>query len=179
MEGAQEAFRSCLLADLNQLASEAKRPDSLAGQLTGWISGPEHPLVKDAAERVISKLSEASWTDTLLDVEVSFSCMSNQQPINLRAIHEGKLQWQALSLGCCRRHCALTSSLARPKAPNWPTQALPAFKNCLPATIFIALPTPSSSRSWSRYFQASNWACCFLISTTQAAHVARPGLITS
>lgn len=71
MEGAQEALRSCLIADLSQLALEAKRPESLAGQLTGWISGPEHPAVKDAAEKTIRDLSEPSWAETLADNEVS------------------------------------------------------------------------------------------------------------
>ena len=73
MNGSQEALRACLLTDLSQLALEAKRPDSLAGQLTGWISGPEHPSVKDAAEKVIQQLSEGSWAGLLADTEVSFS----------------------------------------------------------------------------------------------------------
>ena len=70
MARAKEAYRSCLLADLNALASDAKRPDSLAGQLTGWISGPEHPSVKDAAEKVIRELGGDSWVDVLNDSEV-------------------------------------------------------------------------------------------------------------
>ena len=70
MNGSQEALRASLLTDLNQLALEAKRPDSLAGQITGWISGPEHPSVKDAAEKVIRQLSESSWTELVADTEV-------------------------------------------------------------------------------------------------------------
>jgi hypothetical protein len=66
----EEAHRACLLGDLKVLAQEAKRPESLAGQLTGWISGPEHPAVKDAAEKVIQRLEEDSWIDVLVDNEV-------------------------------------------------------------------------------------------------------------
>ena len=47
-------------ADLRALSAEAKRTDSVAGHLTGWFSGPEHPHVKDAAERTMLKLRSMS-----------------------------------------------------------------------------------------------------------------------
>ena len=72
-----EAHRACLIGDLRILAQEAKRPESLAGQLTGWISGPEHPVVKDAAEKVLQSLEDDSWAETLADSEVlTTSCKS-------------------------------------------------------------------------------------------------------
>ncbi len=66
----EEAHRISLIGDLKVLAQEAKRPESLAGQLTGWISGPEHPSVKDAAEKVIQRLEEDGWVEFLDDNEV-------------------------------------------------------------------------------------------------------------
>lgn len=78
MSAAKEAYRSCLLADLTSLASEAKRPDSLAGQLTGWISGPEHPTVKEAADKAIQQLTGDSWAGFLEDSEVSSFAWSSQ-----------------------------------------------------------------------------------------------------
>jgi len=76
----EEAHRACLISDLKVLAQEAKRPESLAGQLTGWISGPEHPAVKDAAEKVLQRLEEDSWIEVLADSEVptTSSCPSVQ-----------------------------------------------------------------------------------------------------
>lgn len=52
----QDAFLAGLEADLRSLSQEARRSDSLAGQLTGWLSGPEHPAIKEAAERAMLKL---------------------------------------------------------------------------------------------------------------------------
>lgn len=52
----QDAFLAGLEADLRALSNEARRSDSLAGQLTGWLSGPEHPAIKEAAERAMLKL---------------------------------------------------------------------------------------------------------------------------
>lgn len=70
MPAGQDELKRGLVADLRTLSLEAKRPDSIAGQLTGWISGPEHPHIKDAAEAVIRKLSEGSEDPPLRDSEV-------------------------------------------------------------------------------------------------------------
>ena len=51
-----EAIASTLESDLRTLSSEARRADGLASQLTGWLSGPEHPQIKEAAERAILSL---------------------------------------------------------------------------------------------------------------------------
>ena len=56
-----------MVADLRLLAQEAKRPDNL---LTGWISGPEHPAIRDAAENVAQQLTQNNWRDVLTDYEV-------------------------------------------------------------------------------------------------------------
>ena len=61
-----EAFFGALEADLRLLSSEARRPDSLAGQLTGWLSGPEHPLIKEAAERAVLKLQSGVGAEDAL-----------------------------------------------------------------------------------------------------------------
>ena len=51
-----EAIAGTLESDLRLLSSEARRADGLASQLTGWLSGPEHPQIKEAAERAILRL---------------------------------------------------------------------------------------------------------------------------
>lgn len=56
---AQDAFLAGLEADLRALSQEARRSDSLAGQLTGWLSGAEHPAIKESAERAMLKLRSA------------------------------------------------------------------------------------------------------------------------
>ena len=56
-----------MIADLRQLAQEAKRPDNL---ITGWISGPEHPAIRDATENVAQQLNQNNWRDVLTDYEV-------------------------------------------------------------------------------------------------------------
>ena len=53
---ATEAITGALESDLRLLSSEARRADGLASQLTGWLSGPEHPQIKEAAERAILRL---------------------------------------------------------------------------------------------------------------------------
>jgi hypothetical protein len=45
-----------LEADLRLLSSESRRSESITGQLTGWLSGPEHPQIKESAERAMLKL---------------------------------------------------------------------------------------------------------------------------
>lgn len=57
---AGEGFLAVLETDLRLLSSEARRPDSFAGQLSGWLSGSEHPEVKEAAERAVLKLRSLS-----------------------------------------------------------------------------------------------------------------------
>lgn len=51
-----EAITGALETDLRTLSTEARRADGLASQLTGWLSGPEHPQIKEAAERAILRL---------------------------------------------------------------------------------------------------------------------------
>ena len=55
-----EAIAGTLESDLRLLSSEARRADGLASQLTGWLSGPEHPQIKEAAERAILRLRSFS-----------------------------------------------------------------------------------------------------------------------
>ena len=45
-----------LEADLRVLSSESRRSESLTGQITGWLSGPEYPQIKESAERAMLKL---------------------------------------------------------------------------------------------------------------------------
>lgn len=71
MAVAAEGLRTCLLADLQTLSQEAKRPESLTGQLTGWISGPEHPFVRDACEKALLKLNSDAWEQHIGDTEVN------------------------------------------------------------------------------------------------------------
>ena len=76
MGSSQEALRSCLVNDLQALAQEARRPDSLTGQLTGWISGPEHPIVRDACEKALQKLQPDTWPDHISDIQVPLVFMT-------------------------------------------------------------------------------------------------------
>ncbi len=45
-----------LVADLRILSSESRRSESLTGQITGWLSGPEYPQIKESAERAMLKM---------------------------------------------------------------------------------------------------------------------------
>ena len=47
---------SVLEADLRLLSGESRKAESLTGQLTGWLSGPEHPQLRETAERALLKL---------------------------------------------------------------------------------------------------------------------------
>ena len=47
---------SVLEPDLRLLSGESRKSESLTGQLTGWLSGPEHPQLREAAERALLKL---------------------------------------------------------------------------------------------------------------------------
>lgn len=120
MEGTQEALRSCLLADLNHLALEAKRPESLAGQLTGWISGPEHPSVKDAVEKTIKQLSEASWAEVLADKEVSIPAKSIKTSSKFREFSHSSVFpiAQKNSLQAALRPFLVACSTKSPKLAN-------------------------------------------------------------
>ena len=67
-----EAFVASVESDLRLLANEARRSESLAGQLTGWLSGPEHPIIKELAERAVLKLqSLAGAEDTVQQLQHS------------------------------------------------------------------------------------------------------------
>jgi len=50
---------SVLEPDLRLLSGESRKSESLTGQLTGWLSGPEHPQLREAAERALLKLRTA------------------------------------------------------------------------------------------------------------------------
>jgi hypothetical protein len=72
-----EAFLSGLEADLRVLSQEARRADSLAGQLTGWLSGPEHPAIKESAERAMLKLrSSVDQTQGLAAIKGNKVCVA-------------------------------------------------------------------------------------------------------
>ena len=60
--GADNALAQ-LEADLRLLSSESRRADSLTGQLTGWLSGPEHPQIKESAERAMLRLRSMASSD--------------------------------------------------------------------------------------------------------------------
>ncbi len=47
---------SVLEADLRLLSGESRKSESLTGQLTGWLSGPEHPQLRESVERALLKL---------------------------------------------------------------------------------------------------------------------------
>ena len=72
---ATEAITGALESDLRILSSEARRADGLASQLTGWLSGPEHPQIKEAAERAILRLrSFGAKEDGLEHLKTSKVC---------------------------------------------------------------------------------------------------------
>jgi hypothetical protein len=52
-----------LEADLRILSSESRRSESLTGQITGWLSGPEYPQIKESAERAMVKLRALGNTE--------------------------------------------------------------------------------------------------------------------
>ncbi len=49
-------FAAVLEADLRQLSSDARRSDGI----TGWLSGNDHPEVKEASERAVLKVRSFS-----------------------------------------------------------------------------------------------------------------------
>ena len=78
-----EAIAGALESDLRLLSSEARRADGLASQLTGWLSGPEHPQIKEAAERAILRLRSFGARDDglehLRNSKVLEACAKYQQ----------------------------------------------------------------------------------------------------
>ena len=73
-----------LEGDLRALSAEAKRSEGVTGHLTGWFSGPEHPHVKDAAERTMLKLRSFSGREvpptteeaTKVDYDALLCCLT-------------------------------------------------------------------------------------------------------
>ena len=62
-----EPLLEALEADLRALAVEARKNDGVAAHITGWFSGPEHPQIKEAAERTMLRLRSISAKDDGLD----------------------------------------------------------------------------------------------------------------
>lgn len=50
------AFFEVLEADLRALSAEARKTDSLATQITGWLQHTDFPQIKESAERAVLKL---------------------------------------------------------------------------------------------------------------------------
>lgn len=50
------AFFEVLEADLRTLSAEARKTDSLATQITGWLQHTDFPQIKESAERAVLKL---------------------------------------------------------------------------------------------------------------------------
>jgi hypothetical protein len=50
------AFYEVLENDLRALSSEARKTDSLATQITGWLQHTDYPQIKESAERAVLKL---------------------------------------------------------------------------------------------------------------------------
>lgn len=59
-------FYQQLENDLKNLAAEAKKSDTFTGQLSGLLllSGPEHPHIREATERSLTKLRAWKEDDT-------------------------------------------------------------------------------------------------------------------
>ena len=74
-----DEFYHQLENDLKNLAAEAKRSDTFTGQLSGLLllSGPEHPHIREATERSLTKLKawkEGDFSHTFVIDKVSV-CM--------------------------------------------------------------------------------------------------------
>lgn len=50
------AFYEVLENDLRALSAEARKTDSLATQITGWLQHTDFPQIKESAERAVLKL---------------------------------------------------------------------------------------------------------------------------
>ena len=50
------AFFEVLEVDLRALSAEARKTDSLATQITGWLQHTDFPQIKECAERAVLKL---------------------------------------------------------------------------------------------------------------------------
>lgn len=50
------AFYEVLENDLRALSAEARKTDSLATQITGWLQHTDYPQIKESAERAVLKL---------------------------------------------------------------------------------------------------------------------------
>ena len=116
-----EAFVASVESDLRLLANEARRSESLAGQLTGWLSGPEHPIIKELAERAVLKLqSLAGAEDAVQQLQHSkVGSIISQSPLTFSW---GPLlcvaALQALEFWLCRTSSSLFCSLWSPRAPS-------------------------------------------------------------
>ncbi|KAK9811035.1 hypothetical protein WJX73_008056 [Symbiochloris irregularis] len=62
-----EHLLEILETDLRALSVEARKNDGVAAHITGWFSGPEHPAIKEAAERTMLKLRSMSAKQEGLD----------------------------------------------------------------------------------------------------------------
>lgn len=59
---AQQQVFAVLESDLRQLSSDARRSEGFVG----WLSGPEHPQIKEAAERALLKLRQCEGKPELV-----------------------------------------------------------------------------------------------------------------
>lgn len=51
-----QTFFEVLENDLRALSAEARKTDSLATQITGWLQHTDFPQIKESAERAVLKL---------------------------------------------------------------------------------------------------------------------------
>lgn len=82
-------FFEVLEADLRSLSSEARKTDSLATQITGWLQHTDFPLIKECAERALLRLRAISQEGKGIEaVRTKVSCIpaySRFQPIAFKS----------------------------------------------------------------------------------------------
>ena len=88
-----ESFLQSVEADLRNLSTEARKPESLAGQLAGWLVNSEHPEVKVAAERF--------RPGDVIKARIVFKSDAYELKMTIGNAHSGEL---------CRQVCLITAS---------------------------------------------------------------------
>jgi hypothetical protein len=61
----RNSLSDSLVEDLRGLSAEARRADGL---ISGWLTGPDHPQVREAAERAVLRLRSASAQPDAMEV---------------------------------------------------------------------------------------------------------------